>query len=223
MAFSDAMFDGTANLKGLRAVRVANAIEAQAVSADGDIPLIAGSLNDALKICLCRVLVDASMHKRTGPDRQIGLAPLVIGLGPGCVVGDNVDVGVETSWEDVGRIVRHGTTLPLRGEPRAVQGFARERFSYAPASGIVRNEGGIGQVVAEGEVLAWVGEHPIRAAFPGIIRGLTRDGVPVEAGTKVAEVDPRLNARLSGIEERPARIADAVLAIVRQYTMAELV
>lgn len=221
MAFSDAVFDGAATLNGRRAVRVADAADAGAALATGAIPLFVGPLRAALALFECAVLVDARMHKRTGPDRQLGLASLVIGLGPGCVIGGNVDVAVETSWEDVGGIVRQGATLPLRGEPRAVMGFARERFCYAPVAGTVRNDSAIGRPVAEGEVVAWVGDAPIRASFSGMIRGLTRDAVPVEAGTKVAEIDPRLDARLSGIEERPARIAEAVLAIVSERRPTE--
>jgi xanthine dehydrogenase accessory factor len=51
----------------------------------------------------------------------------------------------------------------------------------------------------------------------GVLRGLTRDGVPVTAQTKVIEVDPRgPDAEVRGIGERPRRIADGVLAAVRR-------
>lgn len=214
MAFSDAVFDGRAALEGVTALRIEDAAGMAAALAAGAVPVFAGPLDRALGLAAFDGLVDARMHKRSGPEPQIGLAPLVIGLGPNCVAGSNVDLGIETSWDDLGRVVRNGATLPLRGDPRAVNGYARERFSYAPAAGVMRTGRAIGENVGAGEVLAWIGEHPIRAVFAGLVRGLTRDGVPVTAGTKVAEVDPRPNARLSGIEERPRRIAEAVVAVI---------
>jgi len=51
----------------------------------------------------------------------------------------------------------------------------------------------------------------------GAIRGLTRDGVTVSIGTKIIEVDPRDQAITSGIEERPARIADGVTRAIQTW------
>ena len=48
-----------------------------------------------------------------------------------------------------------------------------------------------------------------------LVRGVTRDGVPVSKGTKVIEVDPRGDAALvRGIGERPARIAASVVRAI---------
>jgi xanthine dehydrogenase accessory factor len=51
----------------------------------------------------------------------------------------------------------------------------------------------------------------------GILRGLTHDGVPVAERTKTIEVDPRgQDATVTGLGERPARIAEGVLRVVRE-------
>jgi xanthine dehydrogenase accessory factor len=57
---------------------------------------------------------------------------------------------------------------------------------------------------------------PVTAPLRGVLRGgLTHDGVPVAAGTKVIEIDPRGNpALVHGIGERPARIAAGVLRAI---------
>jgi len=73
----------------------------------------------------------------------------------------------------------------------------------------------IGQQVTAGEVIARIDETSLTAPLGGVVRGLTHDGVPVAAGTKVIEIDPRGDpALVRGIGERPARIADAVLRAI---------
>jgi xanthine dehydrogenase accessory factor len=58
----------------------------------------------------------------------------------------------------------------------------------------------------------------LAAPLDGVLRGLTRDGVPVTARTKVMEVDPRgLAAGVQGISERPRRIAESVLSAVQTW------
>ena len=215
MAFSDAVFDEMATLEEVTARRVDNSDELEDVWASGKIPLLYSDFTLAVACRTWDVLVDARMNKQCAPERQIGLAPLVIGMGPGCTIGGNVDIAIETSWDALGRIIDHGKTLPLGGEPRAILGHARDRFRYAPSAGTVRAGANIGRVVRAGEIIAWVDEVPIFAEFDGVVRGLTRDGVPVNAGNKIGEIDPRIGStKLSGIDERPRRIAEAVVSIV---------
>ncbi|EME70025.1 xanthine and CO dehydrogenase maturation factor [Paramagnetospirillum caucaseum] len=215
MAFSDAFFGGAAELEGLLARRLDHPGAVAQSWACGEIPLLAMEFPTALAARPWAVLVDARMNKQQAPESQRGLAPLVVGMGPGCTAGLNVDVAVETSWDQLGRVVRRGSTLELAGEPRAVLGQARSRFRYAPVAGILRAEAAIGQRVRAGEVVARIGDTVVEAPFDGIVRGLTHDGVPVEQGNKIAEIDPRPGAvKLAGIDERPRRIAEAVAAIV---------
>lgn len=215
MAFSDAYFHGEAELEGLFARRLDDPDGIEAAWEAGVVPLLAAAFSLALAARPWAVLVDARMNKQQAPEPQIGLAPLVVGMGPGCLVGHNVDVAVETSWDGLGRVVRRGGTMPLAGEPRAVLGQARSRFRYAPAAGVLRALAAIGQRVKQGEVVATVGGMAVEAPFDGLVRGLTHDGVPVELGNKIAEIDPRPgDVRLAGIDERPRRIAEAVAAIV---------
>ncbi|BAE49654.1 xanthine and CO dehydrogenase maturation factor [Paramagnetospirillum magneticum] len=215
MAFSDAYFQGTAELEGLCARRLGDARSMGLAWDAGEVPLLAMEFQAALGARPWAVLVDARMNKQQAPEPQIGLAPLVIGMGPGCAIGVNVDVAVETSWDQLGQVVRRGSTLMLAGEPRAVLGQARSRFRYAPVAGILRSEAAIGQRVREGQVVARIGDAVVRALFDGIVRGLTHDGVPVEKGNKIAEIDPRPGeVKLAGIDERPRRLAEAVTSIV---------
>jgi len=218
MAFADAIFDGACELDGVRARRVEPEELDAAALAGGDEVLVtaAPELGDVLAAVVPDVLVDARMRKRAEPERQRGLAPLTIGLGPNFVAGQTTDLAIETQWgEDLGAIVAQGATKPLGGEPRAFAGHARDRFVYAPVGGVMRTQAQIAQRVAAGEVVATIDGEPLRAPLDGILRGLVHDGVPVAAGAKVLEVDPREDlTKVFGIGARPRRIAEGVLAAV---------
>jgi xanthine dehydrogenase accessory factor len=216
MAFADAIFDGRTILNGVEAIRVDELDAVSAILARHTVvPVVAGDFRVVLGLIAPDVLIDARMRKRDCPETQRGLSPLTIGLGPNFVAGETTDVVVETSWEQLGRVVTRGAALPLRGEPRAIAGHARDRYVYAPVAGTLFTSCAIGQQVAAGEVIARIDETPLTAPLSGVLRGLTHDGVPVAAGTKVIEIDPRGDpALVRGIGERPARIADAVLRAV---------
>jgi len=76
----------------------------------------------------------------------------------------------------------------------------------------------IGESIRAGAVVAQIDDTPLLAPLDGLIRGLTRDGVTVTIGLKVIEIDPRgQDAVVTGLGERPARIADGVLRTVMCY------
>lgn len=216
MAFADAFWDGSAELAGLRAVLARDEVALGRIL-DAREAVTATSL-PAAKVLAVRpfaALVDARMRKRAVPPDVRGLTPLSVGLGPGFVAGVNCDVAVETSWEALGQVVHAGATLPLRGEPRPIDGIGRERALYAPQAGLFRTARRIGDTVAAGAIVAELDGLPLRAPLAGVLRGLVRDGVRVAAGAKVVEVDPRGDPRLCfGIGERPGRIASAVRAVL---------
>jgi len=212
MAFADAIFDGACELDGIRA-RLAELGELGAGRGGEVLVNVAQELGDVLAALLPEVLVDARMRKRAQPEGQRGLAPLTIGLGPNFVAGEAVDVAIETQWgDDLGTVVWEGATKPLGGEPRSFEGHARDRFVYAPASGVMRTGAEIAQRVSAGQTVATITEQALRAPLDGILRGLVHDGVPVQSGAKVLEVDPRGDlTKVFGIGPRPRRIAEGVL------------
>ncbi|MDP8923523.1 MAG: hypothetical protein M3O34_11680, partial [Chloroflexota bacterium] len=214
MACADAMFDGRAELAGVAARRLddLSALPEAAVAREA-ISVNAGDFAALLAAYRPDVLVDARMRKRAAPEIQSGLAPLTVGLEPGFVAGQNVDLAIETGWgDDLGRVIERGPTRDLAGEPRAIDGVARERYVYAPAAGVFRTDLRIGSPVGAGQVVAHVEDTPLLAPIDGALRGLTRDGVAVAVRAKVIEVDPRgTDGNLYGIGERPGRIADGVL------------
>jgi xanthine dehydrogenase accessory factor len=217
MAFTDAVFDGECELAGVKARRVDDLGAVARALADGAwVPVTTARLEPVLAEIRPDVLVDARMRKRAQPERELDLAPLTIGLGPNFVAGETTHVAIETSWgDDLGAVISSGGTRPLAGEPRSFAGHARDRFIYAPVSGVLRTEASIGQRVRRGEPVAAIDGERLSAPLDGILRGLTHDGVPVEAGTKVVEVDPRAEMKaVIGLGPRPRRIAEGVSAAI---------
>lgn len=222
MAFTDAVFDGCATLEGVEARKADDLSRLQGILPRREfIPLVVADFFETLAVLHPRILVDARMRKHSQPETQIHLAELTIGLGPNFIAGETVHVAVETGWgEGLGKVIEHGSTNPLQGEPREIQGHARDRYVYAPAAGIFSTTHQIGDKVEAGEEIARIDAIPLTAPIGGTLRGLTRDGVPVSLSTKVIEIDPRIeNAQVSGIAERPARIAKGVLEAVRRFSI----
>ena len=217
MSFAEAVFGGRADLEGVEAVRVADAEDARALLAEGRvIPLYVGPDDELRRTLTPAVVVDARMRKRERPEVQIDEAPLTIGLGPGFRAGETTHLAVETSWgPNLGRVLEEGETEAYTGQPREVLGYGRERYSYAPAAGTWRTALAIGDSVRSGQVLGRVDEQELLAAIDGVVRGITRDGVRVGTGAKIADIDPRgEQAVVAGIAERPRRIAEGVLEAV---------
>lgn len=208
MAFADAIFDGSAQLSGITAVRIDDVPAAvRFLTTREGISVVVAEFSVVVNAIQPEVLVDARMRKRSRPDMQRGLAPLTIGVGPLFVAGENVDVAIESQWgDDLGRVITHGPTRPLEGEPKPLAGHGRDRYVYTPVAGIFCTTYRIGDSAEAGTVVARVGELSLRAPLAGVLRGLMRDGVPVTVGTKVIEVDPRgPTAKITGIGERQDR------------------
>jgi xanthine dehydrogenase accessory factor len=159
------------------------------------------------------------MRKHSQPESQIRLAALTIGLGPNFVAGETAHLVIETARGDsLGKIIEQGPASSLQGEPNEIEGHARDRYVYAPIAGKFYTVHQIGDRVEAGQEVARIDSTPLFAPITGVLRGLTHTNVPVSLKTKVIEVDPRIeNAQVSGIAERPARIAQGVLGAVQVW------
>lgn len=220
MSFTDAVFDGQAVLNGTEAQLIKRLYLLRgALVAYQAIPVVVKDFHEIMQTLHPQILVDARMRKHLQPETQRGLAEFTIGLGPNFIAGETVDVAIETNWgESLGQIIQHGATRPLQGEPREIEGHARDRYVYAPIVGTFHTTFQIGDTVSQGQEIARIDATPLHAPVTGILRGLTRDGVPVTPKTKVIEVDPRAQgAQISGIAERPARIAEGVFTALQNW------
>lgn len=217
MAFVDALFEGETQLTGVIARLVPPVALSPSTWTVRFIPVTASAPERAIDRLTPDVIVDARMRNHGTPERLRRLARLTIGLGPGFVAGDHVDVAVDTSADNLGRIVRAGTRPPANGHAPDAGRDERARTVYATRAGIFASRREIGDAVRRGEAIARIGRHTVAAPLSGRLRGLARTGVPVEAGAEIAEIVPAAtDERIVGIGAPARRIADSVLALVRE-------
>ena len=72
-----------------------------------------------------------------------------------------------------------------------IAGFGKERVIHAPAAGEIHCISKISDIVEKDQILAWIGDVPVRASLTGVLRGIIRDGFTVPKGMKIADIDPR--------------------------------
>jgi xanthine dehydrogenase accessory factor len=223
VSFSEAVFEGQAQVEEVVAVRVAAPEEALALLADDIVPVLVDPRGETIERLRPDVVVDAVLAKRnTGTHAE--MARLVIGLGPGFTAGEDVHAVVETNrGPDLGRVYWRGTAQPNTGRPAEVLGHAEMRVLRAPADGEVISPKDIGNTVEAGEVIATVGGRSVCAAFPGVVRGILRSGTRVRAGVKIGDVDPRLDPTLCyRVSDKSLAIAGGVLEAVMTRRGARL-
>lgn len=207
VAYGSAAIEGTITVEGITARRVEDLTEVRAAQRAGEIPVLIDPAGESLADYDPAVLVDARMTKRD-PGAQPLDAPLAIGLGPGFVAGQNCDAVIETNrGHNLGRVIWQGAPEPDTGRPGRVLGHAADRVLRAPVAGVVRAAAPIGAALGAGDPAIYVGNEVVTAPFDGVLRGVVHDGLHVEAGTKIGDLDPR------GIREYCFTISDKALAI----------
>ena len=190
VAFAEAVYQGRCTVEGVEAV-LSSAAEAAAAIERGIIPVVVDAEGALWRDLRPWALVDATLAKRnTGTYRE--QAKLVVGVGPGFTAQQDVHVVVETNrGHDLGRVILQGAAAPNTGVPGAIGGYTQERVLRAPAAGLFRCVRAIGDTVCVGEAVAYAGEEPVCTQIAGVLRGLLHEGLQVDAGMKVADVDPR--------------------------------
>jgi len=190
VAVSSAVRDGSIEVEGMRAELASSAEDAAARARLGVVGVV---VSPGLPALGADVIVDARVAKRnidpsgTGGERGIG-------VGPGFTAGADCHAVVETQrGHHLGRVLWDGAAAADTGTPGIVEGKGRERVLRAGAVGTVAWNTAIGDLVSEGEVLGSVGGMVLAAPFDGLVRGLIAEGIEVIPGTKVGDIDPRLD------------------------------
>lgn len=230
VCFSEAVFEHAKTVDGVTARYVMSLGEVDGHHEMGDLALTTQPLQQVLASWPPEVYVEAAMLRSNwGLSKE--MAPLVIALGPGYRAGRDCHALVETvRGPRLGRVLVGGQ--PLEPAPPAeILGFARERVIKAPRAGIFRTGYDIGHRVEQGEKIGLVvfvfaredlykgvpvdSEAPVVARISGVIRGLLRDGVPVEAGDKIGDIDPRgVTDDLAHVSDKAQRVAEGVLEAI---------
>lgn len=191
VSFAEAVYRGQTQVEEVTACCVENPRHALERMNHRQIPVLIDPQAKCLEFLRPLVLVDGRMTK-LAPEYGMDVAPLVIGLGPGFNAGVNCHAVIETHrGHTLGRVIWSGEPLPDSGIPDGVQGRFAERVLRAPCSGIFRPLAEIGESLESGRMIAEVNGCPIHAPFTGVLRGILHEGLLVQEGLKVGDLDPR--------------------------------
>ena len=191
VAFSRAVYEGSAVVENITARLVLDFAQIPAVLQRDEIPVLIDPRCKVLKSIDFDVVVDSILAKKnlsTDPTQ----APVVIGVGPGFSVPQDCHCVIETQrGHDLGRCIYQGCAAKKTGIPGEIGGYTVERLLRAPCDGIFHPILAIGDIVKVGQTVAMVNDQPVTAQIDGIVRGLLQDNVPVKAGMKSGDIDPR--------------------------------
>jgi xanthine dehydrogenase accessory factor len=227
VCFCEAVLDGTQTIQGVTGRFAPDIAAVQEIHAGGEIAVGIMNHEAVLEEWKPDVFIEAAMQRRNwGLTRD--LAPIVIALGPGYVAHKDCDALVDTVRGPlVGNIIED-TGEHLANEPPAeIMGFSQERALKAVRDGIFFTQHAIGDIVERGERIGTVvsvygvddyrrgvpvdASYSVTARIGGVIRGLLRDGVPVKAGDRIGDVDPRgTTDDLDHVSDKSHRVAEGV-------------
>lgn len=197
VSYSEAVYQGSQTVEDLTCTLASSLDEAISMLEQDRLTILIDPAGEAIAKLQPLAVVDAIIAKRNlGTHRS--MAPITVALGPGFTAGVDVDAVVETQrGHHLGRVLWDGCAAPNTGVPGIIGGYGKERVIHSPAAGILRNICKITDTVSKGDMIAVVetaaGNVPVTATLDGLLRGLIRDGYPVTAGFKIADIDPRVN------------------------------
>lgn len=193
VCYGEAVYEGEFSLEGAVSKIAHSLEEIYSVWEEGKIPVYIDPEMKILEKLSPDVIIDGILAKRNlGMSKDI--APITIGLGPGFEAGKDVHAVIETNrGHNLGRVIYKGKAAENTGVPGIIQGYGKERVIYAPAEGILKTVHDIGDIVKKDEVIAYIGNEPVKASLTGLIRGMIREGSFVKKGLKISDIDPREN------------------------------
>ncbi len=191
VAFSRAVYEGSAIVENITARLVLDFAQIPAVLQQDEIPVLIDPRCEVLKSIHFDAVVDSILAKKN-LSTDSTQAPVVIGVGPGFSVPQDCHCVIETQrGHDLGCCIYQGCAAKNTGIPGEIGGYTVERLLRAPCDGIFHPILAIGDIVKAGQTVAMVDDQPVTAQINGIVRGLLQDNVPVKAGMKSGDIDPR--------------------------------
>ena len=223
VAFSEAVYQGSQQVEDLICPLAADLQDACSLLQLRRLALLVDPKGESIAALKPLAVVDAILAKKNLGTRM-DMAPITIALGPGFEAGRDVHAVIETQrGHNLGRVIRQGCAAENTGVPGVIAGWGRERVIHSPAKGRLRNVRRITDTVRRGEIIAIVEEDdgaeiPVHASIDGLLRGLIRDGYPVQKGFKIADIDPRADeyANCFTISDKARCIAGGVVEALLQ-------
>lgn len=222
VAFCEAVYQGTQTVEDMICYLAESLEQAEQLLWEGKLAVLVDPTGESIPKLKPLAVVDAILAKKNlGTKRN--MAPITVALGPGFTAGEDVDAVIETKrGHNLGRVLWEGSAAQNTGIPGIIGGYGKERVIHCPAKGILWNVKKVTDTVSKGETIAVVetedGIVPVEATLDGILRGLIRDGYPVQVGFKMADIDPRADEYLNcfTISDKARCIAGGVLEAILQ-------
>lgn len=227
VCFCEAVLDGSQTIQGVVGRFCPDIASVESAHEAGEVAVAIMDHQRVLDEWRPEVFIEAAMQ-RTNWGLTRDLAPIVIALGPGYVAHKDCDALVDTFRGPLVGNILEDTGEHLADEPPAqIMGFSEERTLKAVRDGIFFTQHTIGDMVERGERIGTVvsvygvddyrrgvpvdASYSITARIDGVIRGLLRDGVPVKAGDRIGDVDPRgTTDDLDHVSDKSHRVAEGV-------------
>ena len=223
VAFSEAIRLGGTVVEDTTAERADSIDQIRDCLSRGVIPVTTGLESEIIEALRPEVVVDAIIAKKN-INTKIDDAPLVIGVGPGFTAGVDCNAVIETKrGHTLGRVITEGSAIANTGIPGNIGGETIRRLLKAPIDGVFHPAKEIGDIVIRGVIVGYVDGVPVSAQTAGMIRGLLQDGVPVTAGFKCGDVDPRGElADYKTVSDKALAIGGGVLEAIMSYVSDRL-
>jgi len=207
VSFARAVYEGKVEIEDIQAELARSERDVEKIINLGKMAVLVDSKGNCIEKYRPTILVDAILAKRNLGTRK-SQAPLVIGLGPGFLAGNDVDAVIETKrGHDLGRVIYHGSAISDTGIPGEINGESTGRLLRAPADGRIIPVHQIGDLVKSGEIIAEIESIPLKTKISGVLRGLIYSDTRVTKGMKVGDIDPR------GIREYCFTVSDKALSV----------
>lgn len=218
VAFSRAVYEKKAEVEGITAVRAEGIVEVNRAVSECKIAVVVDEKAVIRKEYCPDVIVDAILAKKnTGTGMED--APFVIGVGPGFFAGTDCHCVVETKrGHHLGRVIWHGSAAPNTGVPGEIGGFGIERLIKASAEGTAEPKVSIGDLVTEGQIVAYTGGEPVYAGMSGMVRGMIQPHVFVSEGLKIGDIDSRTDPDYCvAVSDKARAVGGGVLEAVSAF------
>lgn len=223
VCFAEAVYTGEIEIEGVKGKPARDPDEALMLAESGIVSILVDPEAELLKNLKPDILIDGRMLKKD-IDVSKDMAELVVGLGPGFFPGNNCHLAIETNrGPDLGKVLSDKSPQKDTAIPAPVNGFTTERVLRAPVDGIIKPKNEIGDLIKKYDIVAEINGTLVKSEINGVLRGICRDGLNVERGQKIGDIDPRGKKELCyKISDKAKAIADGIAKALEQYTLSKV-
>ena len=218
VSFANAIFENETKVEDVFAIKSDLSENIYEILKKKSIPVLIDPEMKVVSYFQPDVIIDARMLKKF-VSYDLDQKYMIIGLGPGFSAGINCHAVIETNrGHFLGRAIWSGSPQKDTGSPGRIQGKDIERVLRSPSDGVIVSKAKIGEIFKKGDIIGFVDSDPITAPFDGCLRGLMHNGLQVQTGLKIGDLDSRMDPLLTSfVSEKALAIAGGVLEAILVY------